>query len=182
MWGKRYNRGGDHGKHWYIWGSCAAANLFCLCSVPEVSRMCHGWQGWESVGTAVFPAQSLKSRQIKPYLPQRITLLCIGNLRRVSAFGAICGGFSAKSGKLPRERRMALLGRYGPKPRTGFREAIFPPLGGASRAPGCPPSTSPNPKGVFRAVARTHSLQRKGGNYERESQKKSDSEYPPDTG
>ena len=77
---------------------------------------------------------------------------------------------------------MALQGRYGPKPRMGFRGAIFPPLGGASRAPGCPPSTSPNPKGVFRAVARTHSLQRKGGNYERESQKKSDPEYPPDTG
>ena len=155
MWGKRYNRGSEHGKHWYIWVSCTAANLFCLCFVPEVSRMCLCWQVWESVGTAAFPALSLKSRQIKPYLPQRITLLCTGILRRVSAFG--------------------------PKPRTGFRGAIFPPLGGASRAPGCPPSTSSNPKGVFRAAARTHSLQRKEGNYERESQKKSDPEYPPDT-
>ena len=77
---------------------------------------------------------------------------------------------------------MALQGRYGPKPRMGFRGAIFPPLGGASRAPGCPPSASPSPKGVFRAAARTHSLQRKEGNYERKSQKKSDPEYPPDTG
>ena len=76
---------------------------------------------------------------------------------------------------------MALLGCFGPKPRTGFRGAIFPPLGGASRAPGCPPSTSPSPKGVFRAEARTHFISKKGGKYERKSQKKSDPEHPPDT-
>jgi hypothetical protein len=50
---------------------------------------------------------------------------------------------------------MAFLGRFGPKLPTGFRGTIFPPLGGASRAPGCPPSASPSPKGVFRAAART---------------------------
>ena len=182
MWGKRYNRGSEHGKHWYIWVSCAAANLFCLCSVPEVSLVCLCRQVWESVEAVDFSALSLKSRQIKPYLPQRITLLCIGILRRVSAYGAICGGFPAKPGKLPQERRTAFFGRFGPKMRTGFRGRFFPPLGGASRASGCPPSASPNPKVVFRAAARTHSLQRKGGNYERESQKKSDPEYPPDTG
>jgi len=77
---------------------------------------------------------------------------------------------------------MALLERFGPKPRTGFRGQFFPPLGGASRAPGCPPSTSPNPKGVFRAAARNPLHFKKGGKYERESQKKSDPEYPPDTG
>ena len=161
MWGKRYNRGSEHGKHWYIWVSCTAANLFCLCFVPEVSRMCLCWQVWESVGTAVFPALSLKSRQIKPDLPQRIMFLCTGILRRVSAFGAICGGFPAKPGKLPQERRTALFGRFWPKMRTDFRGRFFPPLGGASRAPGCPPPASPSPKGVFRAAARTHSLQRK---------------------
>ena len=158
MWGKRYNRGGNHGKSWYIWVSCTAANLFCLCSVPEVSRMCLWWQVWESVEAVDFPALSLKSRQIKPYLPERITLLCTGILRRVSAREEICGDFPTRLRKLPQERRMALLGRFGPELWAGFRGAIFPPLGGASRAPGCPPSASPSPKGVFRAAARTHSL------------------------
>ena len=153
-WGKRYNRGGDHGKHWYIWVSCSAANQFCLCTVSEVSRMCLCWQVRESVGAVDFPALSLKSRQIRPYLPQRITLLCIGILRRVSACEAICEGSPAKLGKLLQEHGTALFGRFGPKLRTGFQGAIFPPLGGASRAPGCPPSASPNPKGVFRAEAR----------------------------
>jgi len=101
MWGKRYNRGSDHGKHWYIWVSCSAANLFCLCSVPEVSRMCLWMQVRESVEAVDFPALSLKSRQIKPYLPQRITLLCTGILRRVSTCEAICVAFPAKPGQLP---------------------------------------------------------------------------------
>ena len=182
MWGKRYNRGSDHGKHWYIWVSCSAANLFCLCSVPEMSLKCHGWQVWESVEAVDFSALSLKSRQIKPYLPQRITLLCIGILRRVSTSGAICGVFSAKSGKLPRERRTALLGRFWPELRTGFRGRFFPPLGGASRAPGCPPSASPSPKGCFGRQPEPTHYNEKGGKYERESKKKSDPEYPPDTG
>ena len=69
MWGKRYNRGGDHGKPWHIWVSCSTANPFCLCTVSEVSRMCLCRQGWESVEAVDFPALSLKSRQIKPYLP-----------------------------------------------------------------------------------------------------------------
>ena len=159
MWGKRYNRGGNRGKHWYIWVSCSAANLFCLCSVPEVSLVCLWQQVRESVEAVDFPALSLKSRQIKPYLPQRITLLCTGILRHISAREAICVAFLAKPGQLPQERRTALFGRFWPELRTGFRGRFFPPSGGASRAPGCPPSASPSPKGVFRAAARTHSLQ-----------------------
>jgi len=192
MWGKRYNRGSEHGKRWYIWVSCSAANLFCLCSVPEVSRMCLCWRVWESVGTAAFPALSLKSRQIKLYLPQRITLLCTGILRRVSARGAIYGAFPRKSGQLPQLPPKPSVRGFGGKRTSGRARELFrfaekrrrrrPRGRGASRAPGCPPSTSPNPKGVFRAAARTHSLQRKEGNYERKSQKKSDPEYPPDTG
>ena len=111
MWGKRYNHGGEHGKHWYIWVLCAAANLFCLCAVTEVSRMCHGWQVRESIEAVTFPVLSLKSRQTKPYLPQRITFLCIGILQRVSASGAICVAFPAKPGKLPQEHRTGVLGR-----------------------------------------------------------------------
>ncbi len=154
MWGKRYNRGSEHGKRWYIGVSCSAPNLFCLCSVPEVSLVCLWWQVWKSVEAVDFPALSLKSRQIKPYLSERITLLCTGILRRVSAREALCGAFPAKTGKLSQERRTALFGCFGPELRTGFRGRFFPPLGGASRAPGCPPSASPSPKGVFRAEAR----------------------------
>ena len=191
MWGKRYNRGSDHGKHWYIWVSCAAANLFCLCTVSEVSQMCLCWQVRESVGTAALPALSLKSRQIKSYLPQRIILLCTGILRRVSAREAIRGDFPTRPGKLPQLPPKPSVSGFGGKRTSGRVSELFRFAGkrrmrrprgrGASRAPGCPPSTSPNPKGVFRAAARTHSLQRKEGNYERESQKKSDPEYPPDT-
>ena len=192
MWGKRYNRGGDHGKHWHIWVSCSAANLFCLCAVSEMSRMCHGWQVWESVEAVDFPALSLKSLQIKPYLPQRIIILCAGILRRVSAFWAICGDFPTRPGKLPQLPPKPSVSGFGGKRTSGKASELFrfaekrrmrrPRGRGASRAPGCPPPASPNPKGVFRAEARTHSLQRKEGNYERESQKKSDPEYPPDTG
>lgn len=153
MWGKWYNRGGNHGKHWYIWGSSSAANLFCLCSVPEVSRLCLCQEARERVEAVDVPALSLKSRQIKPYLPERITLLCTGILRRVSACETICVAFPAKPGKLPQEHRTGVLGRVGAKLRTGFRGRFFPPLGGASRAPGCPPVASPSPKGVFRAEA-----------------------------
>ena len=182
MWGKRYNRDGDYGKHWYIWVSCSATKPFCLCLGPEVSRMCLCWQIWERVGIAAFPVLSLKSLQIKLYLPQRIPLLCTGSLRRVSACEPICAAFPAEPGKLPQECRTGGLSRFWPKLRTGFRGAFFPPFGGASRAPGCPPSASPSPKGVFRAEARTHFISKKGGKYERKSQKKSDPEYPPDTG
>ena len=167
MWGKRYKRDGNHGKHWYIWGSCSVTNLFCLCSVTEVSRMCHGWQVWESVRTAVFPALSLKSRQIKPYLPQRIMFLCTGILRRVSAFGAICGDLPTKPEKFPQLPPKPSVSGFGGKRTSGRVSELFRFAGkrrmrrprgrGASRAPGCPPVASPNPKGVFRAAARTHS-------------------------
>ena len=146
MWGKRYNRGSEHGKHWYIWVSCTAANLFCLCFVPEVSRMCLCWQVWESVGTAVFPALSLKSRQIKPYLPQRITLLCTGILWRVSAREAICGDFPAKPGQLQQERRMADFGLFWPETRRASLRGIYPPLRRmpASRLSGRRPPPTPD--------------------------------------
>ena len=129
MWGKRYNRGGDCGKHWYIWVSCSTTNLFCLCTVSEVSRMCLCWQVRESIETVDFPVLSLKSRQIKPYLPQRITLLCTGILRRVSAREAIYGAFPAKSGQLPQEHETGDLGRFWPRLRTGFRGTVFPSFG-----------------------------------------------------
>ena len=128
MWGKRYNRGSDHGKPWHIWVSCAAANLFCLCTVPEVSRMCLCCQVWESVGTAAFPVLSLKSRQIKPYPPQRITLLCTGILRRVSACEPICGDFPVKPDQLPQERGTANWGLIWPETRRGSLRGIYPPL------------------------------------------------------
>ena len=162
MWGKRYNRSGNHGRHWYIWVPCSVANLFCLCSVSEVSRMCLCQQVQESVEAVDFPALSLKSRQIKPYLPQRITLLCSGILRRVSAREPIYGAFPAKPGKLPQERKMGVGGAFGRNCGQAFEGRFFPPLGGASRAPGCPPVASPSPKGVFRAAARTHSITMKG--------------------
>ena len=156
MWGKRYNRGSEHGKPWYIWVSCAATNLFCLCSVPEMSLKCHGWQVRESVEAVDFPVLSLMSRQIKPYLPQRITLLCIGNLRRVSAFGAICGGFSAKPGKLPQLPPKPSVSGFGGKRTSGRVSELFRFAGkrrmrrprgrGASRALGCPPPASPQPQ------------------------------------
>ena len=168
MWGKRYNRGSEHGKHWYIWVSCTAANLFCLCFVPEVSRMCLCLQVRKSVETVDFPDLSLKSRQIKPYLPQRITLLCAGILRRVSARGAFCGAFPATPGKLPQLPPKPSVSGFGGKRTSGRARELFrfaekrrmrrPRGRGASRAPGCPPPASPNPKGVFRAAARTHSL------------------------
>lgn len=192
MWGKRYSRGDDHGKRWYIWVLRAVAKLFCLCSVSEVSRMCLCWRVRESVETVDFPILSLMSLQIKPYLPQSITLLCAGILRRVSACEAICVAFPAKPRKLPQLPPKPSVSGFGGKRTSGRASELFrfaekrrmrrPRGRGASRAPGCPPPASPNPKGVFRAEARTHSLQRKEGNYERKSQKKSDPEYPPDTG
>ena len=51
---------------------------------------------------------------------------------------------------------MALLGRLWPELWTGFRGRFFPPLGGASRASGCPPAAPPAPEGENRAEARTH--------------------------
>ena len=163
MWGKRYNRGSEHGKPWYIWVSCAATNLFCLCSVPEMSLKCHGWQVWESVEAVDFSALSLKSRQIKPYLPQRITLLCAGILRRVSASGAICGGFPAKPGKPPQERRMALLGRFGAKLRTGFRGRFSLRWEGQAERPAVRRPHPPTPKGCFGQKPITHFISKKGG-------------------
>ena len=164
MWGKRYKRDGNHGKHWYIWGSCSVTNLFCLCSVTEVSQMCLWSQVQESVEAVDFPALSLKSRQIKPYLPERITLLCTGILRRVSTFGALCGGFPAKPGKLPQLPPKPSVSGFGGKRTSGRARELLRFAGkrrkrrprgrGASRALGCPPSASPNPKGVFRAEAR----------------------------
>ena len=138
----------------------------CLCSVPEMSLKCHGWQVRESVEAVDFPVLSLMSRQIKPYLPQRITLLCAGILRRVSARGALCGAFPATPGKLPQLPPKPSVSGFGGKRTSGRARELFrfaekrrmrrPRGRGASRAPGCPPSASPSPKGVFRAAARTH--------------------------
>ena len=157
MWGKRYNRGVDHEKRWHIWVSCLAAKLFCLCTVSEVSRMCLWWQVRESVGAVAFPVLSLKSRQIKPYLPQRITLLCTGILRRVSAHEPIYGAFPAKPGKLPQERRTANLGRFWPETRRGSLRGICPPLRRmpASRLSGRRPTPTPAFRRFCEALPRT---------------------------
>ena len=146
MWGKRYKRDGDCGKHWYIWVSCSAANLFCLCSVSEVSRMCLCQQVWESVETVDFPVLSLKSRKIKPYLRQRTTLLCTGILRCVSPYEAICVAFPAKPGKLPQERRTANSELIWPETRRVSLRGIYPPLRRmpASRLSGRRPTPSPD--------------------------------------
>ena len=157
MWGKRYNRGGECGKRWYIWVSCSAANLFCLCSVSEVSRMCLCQSGRESLEAVDFPVLSLMSLQIKPYLPQSITLLCTGILRRVSAREAICVAFPAKPGKLPRKRRTADLGRFWPETRRGSLRGICPPLRRmpASRLSGRRPTPTPDFRRFCEALPRT---------------------------
>ena len=127
MWGKRYNRGGDHGKHWYIWVSSSAANLFCLCSVSEMSRMCLCRQVRESLEAVDFSALSLMSRQIKSYLPLFSALESCGAFPPVRRFAGL---FQRSRVNSRRSVRWAFWGAFGRSYGRASEGQFFPHASG----------------------------------------------------